>query len=254
MDEEKKYYELDIDGFEDIPEYTGPELMTDEYCTTPQFLGGYEATIAWKHAMAARCIEDNREVVFIRNVPFIDRFDPELGVTSEHMGYEDIEGTTIRFMAEARNPKTGEWEEKAFNISTAERSAMIDGELVLEGTKVDGTKYTISAHDFSKELDIERDIRGLPPISQQEEKPERVEPVFEMDDPYTKEKVLEEALGLNDEEKLTTQGLKNIGQTHGIEEEVYDGPSTGLFGSNDGADAKYTPIYVDAEYGPVFDR
>lgn len=165
------FSDLTFDGQTTKPEYTGPALMTDEYCDTPHFTTNYKEALALKYAMAEKCVNENREVVFIRGINANDIDLITKDGQTQSMPLDAQKGDCLRFTAEAKNPKTGEWKEKKFNILTAERSAMVDGALIIEGTKQDGTPYTLSTYDFSEELNNVLEERGL-------KEQEQIAPVF----------------------------------------------------------------------------
>lgn len=231
-------------------------LMSDEYCQTPQYLGSLDEVKAVRKAMALRCLEQGRKIILINRLSMDDvrvfcdekeeRFTP----------WESPKGKRLQFEVEVKNIIDGTCEKRSFDLMP-EKTALIDGGIVIEGVNEENVPYTISEFDFSQELYKEWKKRGMLPKKSAAEAKERARIAREKREQFEKEqaeynerevqKVIDAIY-----EPFRKDKTESEGSFYGTDFDDDDKEYIGLFERYDPTEPKVR--YSDPEYGDIYEK
>ena len=235
---------------------TYQNLMSDEFCQTPQYLGSLDEVKAVRKAMALRCLEQGRKIILIRRLSMDDVKVICDGKEELFTPWQSPKGKRLQFEAEVKNILDGTSEKQTFDLMP-ERTALLDGGIVIEGVDEENVPYTISEFDFSQELYREWKKRGMLPKKSAAEAKEKARLAREKREQFEKEQAeynereVQKALDAIYEPFKTNQvEYEPAGSSSDWDDD--DKEYIGLFERYDPSEPKVR--YSDPEYGYIYEK
>ena len=231
-------------------------LMSDEFCQTPQYLGSLDEVKAVRKAMALRCLEQGRKIILINRLSMDDVRVFCDGKEEIFSPWESPKGKRLQFEAEVKDVIRGTCEKRTFDLMP-ERTALVDGGIVIEGVDAENIPYTISEFDFSQELYKEWKKRGMLPKKSAAEAKEKARLAREKREQFEKEQA-------EYNEREVQKALDAIYEPFKTKRKEYEPGGSSLDWDDDDKDyiglfEKYDPTepkvrYSDPEYGDIYEK